>query len=496
MMKRIIELVAVLTAWLIFGVVPVSAKDIGELDNSTNYLKTTKIKADNSRWYDSSWSGELSVMGMKLPLNFNFSVDADGNVVCRLDSPKQNAFGIPCSSVKVSRDANNAIGDTLEVSISSIRASYHGVVRGDSLIEGVFSQGAEFPLELHRSNQSNDSKKERVQTPKAPFPYREKEVRIPNTIDGVTLAGTLTLPSVGSQFPAVVLVSGSGPQNRNEEIFGHKPFAVIADYLTRNGIAVLRYDDRGTAKSTGDFKSAVTKDFARDAETAFTFLMSQPEIDGKKVGYVGHSEGGQIAIMNAARNKRTAFIVTLAAPAIKGRDLMIRQNEMLFAAQGGDEIPSIEKNKIVKIFDAIDKCDNSSSLKNELVDIMTGGKGVDSVPDASKREILRQADAMASRWYIDFIKYDPTTDLHAVKCPVYALGGSYDVQVEASTNLAAIRAQCGSKCVETNLYPDLNHLFQQCQSGKDGMRYDKIDETISARVLEDITKWIKATVKK
>lgn len=269
----------------------------------------------------------------------------------------------------------------------------------------------------------------------------------------MTLAGTLILPAEGQKFPAVVLVSGSGAQNRDEEMMGgHRPFAVIADYLTRHGIAVLRYDDRGTAESSGDFKSGITQDFARDAEAAFKFLASQPEIDKKKIGYLGHSEGGMIAFMNAASDKNVAFIVTLAAPATKGRDLMIRQTELISAAITSSE--SVQHDhKTEMIFDAIDQAADSTTLRKQLYSILTDGDDIVSIPAEQRKNIEQQISAMATPWYMNFIKYDPSDAIRAVKCPVYALGGSLDSQVDAGINLAAIRSLCGSKRVDTQLYP-------------------------------------------
>ena len=451
--------------------------------------------AAGNHWYDGSWSGDLNVMGVKLTLNFNFTSAGDGDdITCTLDSPNQNAFGIPCSKVVISHNADKASGDTIEVSIDALRASYRGVVCGDSVIDGKFKQGMEFPLTLHRIAAPAVAA-QRKQTPKAPFPYKTRDVKIQNTADGVTLAGTLTLPAEGKNFPAVVLVSGSGAQNRDEEMMGgHRPFAVIADYLTRHGIAVLRYDDRGTAESTGDFKSCITQDFARDAEAAFKFLASQPEINKKKIGYLGHSEGGMIAFMNAAKDKNVAFIVTLAAPATKGRDLMIRQTGLIAAIIRSSEIVKHDR-KTEMIFDAIDQATDSATLRKQLFGILTDGGCPDSIPAEQRKNIEQQISVMTSPWYMNFIKYDPANAIRAVKCSVFALGGSLDSQVDAEINLAAIRSLCGSKRVETQLYPGLNHLFQSCKPGMESLMYNQIEETISPQVLDDMAKWITSVAK-
>lgn len=256
-----------------------------------------------------------------------------------------------------------------------------------------------------------------------------------------------------------------------------------------------RYDDRGTAESTGSFKDATTANFASDAESAFKFLASQPEIDSHRIGYIGHSEGGLIAMMNASNDKSVAFIVTLAGPAVKGRDLMIRQNELILEANGMTSIPPSEHEKIVKIFDEIANSDNTESLKSNLTTIMTGGLDISTMPESVQENINAQVSAMTTPWYINFIKTDPADYLKRMKCPIFALGGSFDVQVEASSNLAAIKSLCVSKSVTTKEYPNLNHLFQHCTSKQEGLKYGEIDETFSTEVLADIVNWLKSVIK-
>ena len=423
------------------------------------------------------WTGSLKVSGFSLKLNFNFVTNESGNTTCTLDSPDQNAFGIPCQDVAIT-------GNSVKVKIATLGASYSGTIEGDSIV-GNFTQGAMLPLTLHR-NSKPQTKTERAQTPQPPFPYTMKEVTFANPAAGITLAGTLTLPENAKNVPAVVMITGSGAQNRDEEIFGHRPFAVIADYLTRQGIAVLRYDDRGTAASGGKFADATTADFATDARAALDFLASQPEINKKKLGYIGHSEGGQIAFINAAADNRVAFIVTLAAPAIKGSEILIRQNEMLVEAISGMKLPENQLSPLKQIFDAIERSTDSESLRKELVAILKP----DLATPEQRGNIEKQIDASSSPWYMHFVKFDPTKSIKETKCSVLALGGTYDIQVEAYTNLARIKELCGSKSVTTKEYPDMNHLFQQCKNAKEGFNYGKIEQTIAPEVLSDITTWI------
>lgn len=424
------------------------------------------------------WTGKLKVGGFALTLNFNFSTDDAGNAICKLDSPDQNAFGLPCSVVSLTDTA-------VKVESRALMATYSGELKGDSLVGAFEQRGANIPLTLHR-NAAPQKPKERAQTPQPPFPYTVKDVEFVNPSAGIVLSGTLTIPDNAKNVPAVVMITGSGAQDRDESVFGHRPFAVIADHLTRQGIAVLRFDDRGTGKSGGKFSAALTSDFAADARAAFGFLASQPGIDKKKMGYIGHSEGGQISFMNAAADSRVAFIVALAAPAIKGAEVMIRQNEMVFEAATGMKMPEAAHESVVQMFDAIASSNDTEALRSELKRILC----LESTPESQRTAVERQIESAVSPWYVGFVKSDPSAAIKATKCAVLALGGSNDVQVEASTNLAAIKALCGSKSVTTKEYPGMNHLFQKCASPKEGLNYGEIEQTIAPEVLTDISTWL------
>ena len=385
-----------------------------------------------------SWSGKLNVGAMSLTLVLHLE-QADGYVVATLDSPDQGAKGIPAFKEFLS-------DDSVAVKVESIGMTYRARLK-DGKLDGTFSQRG-FSTSLVLTKGVVEAK--RPQSPQPPYPYTTEEVTFRNEADGATLAGTLTWP-VGydkKQKPVVVLmVSGSGQQNRDEELFDHKPFLVIADYLARQGIATLRYDDRATGKSVGgEVKNATTADFMRDADAGLDYLRHRKTFS--KVGILGHSEGGSIAFMLGAQ-KKTDFIISLAGPGVKG--------DTLLAAQS---------NRIL-------------SLSGQPAN-MTVGK-------------YRQQDAVQQipwiRWFND---YDPSDDIRKTRCPVFALNGDRDCQVISSLNLTAIKVLLPqSKRILVKEYPGLNHLFQHCTTGLP-TEYGQIEETISSEVLQDIAQWIQS----
>ncbi|MBR5101851.1 MAG: alpha/beta fold hydrolase, partial [Muribaculaceae bacterium] len=311
---------------------------------------------------EGAWKGTLN-FGVQLHLVFNIEKNSDGTYSATMDSPDQHVNGIPCSETVVS-------DNKLSIKIERANIAYEGKYDESShKIVGTFEQnGTSFPLELSRA-ETEKAINQRPQTPQPPFPYTEEEVTFSH--DGMTLAGTLTLPAEGGKYPAVVLVTGSGPQDRDETIMGHKPFRLIADYLTRRGIAVLRYDDRGVGGSSTATGSETTIDLAQDALAAVRYLRNRADIDASKVGIIGHSEGGLIAMINAAEHpEEVAFIVSLAGPAIKGKDMMIAQNLMIMESQG--ITPSAQlKEEFNCIFTAIDQSKDVASLRTELETMLT-----------------------------------------------------------------------------------------------------------------------------
>ena len=386
-----------------------------------------------------SWSGKLNVGAVSLTLVLNLE-QADGYVKASLDSPDQGAKGIPAINEYLS-------DDSLAVKVEQIGMTYRARLK-DGKLDGTFSQnGFSTPLVLAKGAVLEVK---RPQTPKPPYPYMTEEVSFRNDADGATLAGTLTWPvgydKQSKQKPTVVLlVSGSGQQNRDEELFDHKPFLVIADYLARQGIATLRYDDRATGASVGgEVKNATTEDFSRDAAAGLNFLRSRKAF--AKIGLLGHSEGGSIAFMLAAK-KKTDFIVTLAAPGVKGDTLLAAQANRILSLSGMPADMTVEKYR--------------------------QQQAIQEVP-----------------WIKWFIDYDPSDDIRQTRCPVFALNGENDCQVISSQNLIAIqRLLPKSKQNLTKEYPALNHLFQHSTTGLVA-EYGQIKETVSPEVLSDIAQWI------
>ena len=380
-----------------------------------------------------TWSGELNAGFQKIKVVLNLSDEGK----CTLDSPDQGAFGIPAITNFVSADSVN-------VSVASLNASYAAKLQNGEL-KGTFIQnGFKLPLSLKPSEKVE---LKRPQTPQPPYPYETEEVTFQNTKAGATLAGTLTIPANGSKY-VLLMVTGSGAQNRDEEVFGHKPFAVIADRLARAGIATLRYDDRATGKSVGGMDPNVTTlDFAEDAKAGIEWLRSQKRF--KKIGIIGHSEGGTIAFMLGAQ-KKVDFIVSLAGTAVKGDSVILEQNKAL----GGPLAAGLTIEQLYAM-------------------------------PAIKKAIDENA------WYRFFMQYDPQADIAKIKCPVMALNGSKDLQVISTQNLPALRRTLPKN--ERNLireYDALNHLFQHCTTGLP-TEYGSIEETISPEVLSDIVAWMK-----
>ena len=386
-----------------------------------------------------SWSGKLKAGLTSLTLVLHLE-QADGYVTVTLDSPDQGAKGIPASKEYLT-------DDSLAIKIEQPNATFQARLK-DGKLDGTFKQmGFSFPLVLERGV----PEVKRPQTPKPPYPYETEEITFKNEADGATLAGTLTWP-VGydknaKKKPVVVLfVSGSGQQNRDEELMDHKPFLVIADYLARQGIATLRYDDRATGQSVGgDLKNATSEDFARDAAAGLDYLRSRKAFS--KVGILGHSEGGLIAFMLGAQ-KKTDFIVSLAGPGVKGDTLLVEQNNRILSLTGQSANMTIEK--------------------------------------------LRQSNQsiIQAPWMRFFLDYDSSDNIRKTRCPVFALNGDRDCQVIVSQNLTAIQQLLPpSKQNLFKEYPGLNHLFQHSTTGMP-TEYASIEETISEEVLNDIAQWL------
>ncbi len=329
----------------------------------------------------------------------------------------------------------------------------------------------------------------RPQEPKAPFSYHSEEITFKNETDNVLLAGTFTYPKVGGNFPVVVLISGSGPQNRDSEIAGHKPFLVIADYLTKNGIAVLRVDDRGTGKSEGDHNQTSLEGFARDAESALKYLASRKEINNSKMGLVGHSLGGVIAPIVASRSKEVAFIVLLSGTGLRGDKLMLLQKEKMERKMSAPETTiAMGQQNMKGAYDLILKTEDLTKLQVDLKNYFTSVFGA-ALPE---NYIDKLSEQFSSPWLSDFIKFDPETSLSKTKCPVLALNGTNDLQVPAKENLEAIERILkgnGNTEVQAIALERLNHLFQESKTGLLN-EYATIEQTFAPEALKIIGSWI------
>ena len=433
-----------------------------------------------------AWHGKLSLPTGSLTIVFHISQTEQDVYVTTLDSPDQGANGIKTQTASFN-------DSTLIIQIPVIHASYKGKLNSDNTINGTFTQGMPLPLNLKKGEASRPK---RPQEPQPPFPYRSEEVTVRNERDGINLAGTLTLPEKGTKFPAVVMVTGSGAQNRDEEIMGHKPFFVIADYLTRNGIAVLRCDDRGTAASQGTHATATNEDFATDTEAMVNYLRSRKEINAKKIGIIGHSAGGIIAFIVAQKDPSIAFVVSLAGAGVRGDSLMLKQVELISKSQGmPDAVWQGMKPSIRNRYAILQQTDKTpEELQKELYADVTKTMSPEQLKDLNTiQQLSAQISSMTSPWYLHFMRYDPAQDLKKLKCPVLALNGKKDIQVDAVMNLTAIQKRItgnGNKNVTVKAYPNLNHLFQTCEKGTLA-EYGQLEETINPEVLKDIIEWIR-----
>jgi len=441
------------------------------------------------------WNGILNVQGTQLRLVFNIT-RADNGYSSTMDSPDQGATGIPVTSTSY----ENSI---LKLEISTAGIQYEGTLDKENVFVGTFKQaGQSFPLNLTKGKVEKE-KVIRPQEPTKPYSYYSEDVKFENIKDNIVLAGTLTIPEKDGNFPAVILISGSGPQNRDEELMGHKPFLVLADHLTKNGFAVLRFDDRGTAESTGDYKTATSLDFARDVESAIKYLQTRKEINKNQIGLIGHSEGGIIAPIVAARSKDINFIVLLAGTGIRGDQILLLQQELIGKASGASDT-DLQKAKVINkgAFDIILKSNNIESLETELTNYIK--QALIDNPESEKPAgmsdddyVKLQVNQLTSPWMIYFIKYDPAPILEKVNCPVLAINGEKDLQVPAKVNLEAIEnalEEGGNKNVTTKVLPNLNHLFQECETGSPG-EYATIEQTFSPIALAEISNWILNQVK-
>jgi hypothetical protein len=443
-----------------------------------------------------NWKGSLDIPGQKLPIVFHITA-TDGQLSATWDSPAQGAMGLGTKSVLLE-------GSTITIDIPMIGGAYTGTLDSSmNLIKGTWKQGGgAMALDLERDLSGLVATgPRRPQTPVEPYPYTILDATISGGAEGLVLSGTLTIPAGSGPFPGVVLVTGSGPQDRDETIMGHKPFHVIADYLTRRGIAVFRYDDRGVGASTGDYGSSTSLDFADDAQAALAWLAARSEIDPSRVGIAGHSEGGLIAPIVASRDKTARFIILLAGPGMSGMEILYLQSAAIARASGVSEAQITEVNALnAKLYAAAiapgTETESAARVKALYKQFL------DEHPSLSEADIQKamdefepQATALCSPWMRTFLALDPAPYLAKVAVPTLALIGSVDLQVPMEENLAAIakifKESGHSDLLTAKGLDGLNHLFQHSATGLPS-EYALIEETFAPKALAVMTDWINA----
>lgn len=452
-----------------------------------------------------TWRGLLDVGQKKLDFQIRLFKSDSGELSGRLDSLSEGGISFPLE-MDVSESNFN-----FELKLTG--AVYEGEFDTDkNLVTGKWNQrGGAFDLNLEKKDVAETvyeaaedvSKKvlKRPQTPKAPFPYESEDVTFENKSAGIELAGTLTYPKTGGPFPVAVMISGSGPQDRDETIHGHKPFLVIADHLARNGIAVLRFDDRGIGQSEGDFGQATSKDFASDALAAVEYLASRKEIDADHIGLIGHSEGGIVAPMTTVSTDKVSFIVLLASPGVTGADILRTQLPASFFLAGGtkDKVEALNRsvNAVIDAYEEFPERIPSERFDQIFGEFETAVEDGNKVEKAYPAAIRKTLAALDSKWVRFFMIHDPAPVLEKVKCPVLAVNGEKDCQVDSSINLSAIKnalERGGNDDYEVKELKGLNHLFQNCTTGSLA-EYPLIEETFAPSVLEIVSEWIKSKTK-
>lgn len=435
---------------------------------------------------DGRWETRIERNGVRLRLILRVATNALGTIAL-LDSPDMMANGLAVTGL--ARE-----GQAVRFAVPAGESSFQGMLsEAGAEISGRWSRAGYPDAEvIFARRDAAAAAPRRPQEPRPPFPYRSEEVRIPNPrAPGVTLAGTLTLPPGAGPFAAAILISGSGAQDRDESLMGHKPFAVLADHLTKAGIAVLRYDDRGTGQSTGSFQGATSADFATDAAAVFGYLRTRPEIARDAIGYIGHSEGGMVGPLAAPDSPGLAYMVLLAGPGERTRDVLEAQRRAIGQTMGMsaaelDQAGALNARLIEIAAGDLPHAEAEAAMRAAMSDAALAGSGITPA----------QRDMMTGRvldpWFRWFLRYDPAPALRALRMPVLALNGSLDRQVLPAANLAGIRAAtAGNRDVTVTELPGLNHLFQTARTGGLG-EYAEIEETMAPVVLRTVADWIRA----
>ncbi len=445
------------------------------------------------------WEGKLNVGTLSLRIVFHIDKIDANNYKATMDSPDQGAKGIPCSSVIL----NN---DSLIIESKFAGAIFKSQFVNKESLKGVFIQrGSNLPLDL--KHVLKETELNRPQTPKPPFNYNVDSVEYDNADKTVHLAATLTYPKTKGPFAVAVMITGSGLQDRDETIFEHKPFAVIADYLTKNGIAILRVDDRTKGKSKGDVVHATSADYANDAMTSIQYLLTRNEINKKKIGVIGHSEGGFISPMIYTKWPQLSFIISLAGTGVSGTEILLKQQtdvlKPLVSNAAYESFYSLTKQTLQTIHDNENDSVILDKSKKIFADWKAGLKDSISIQlnvNMATPEMYanRQVKPELQAWLKYFITTEPDQFWCKVKCPVLALNGEKDIQVYAEQNTTAIAAslkKAGNKNVTVKIFPGLNHLFQHCTKCTVN-EYGELEETFSIAALETMNNWLQQNVVK
>lgn len=448
------------------------------------------------------WEGKLNV-GIELRIVFHFSKNDDGSLKGTMDSPDQNVKDIPCNKVTVT-------ADSVIAEVKLINGVYRAAITNDSTLTGLWLQGAgSFALTVKHVDKATEIKP-KPQTPKPPFNYNSEDVEYNNADSSMHFGATFTYPKTGGPFVTAILITGSGQQDRDETILNHKPFAVIADYLTRNGYAVLRVDDRGMGKTTPlDVRNATSADFAKDVEASLAYINTRKEVDKNRIGLIGHSEGGLIADIVASRNKNIDFIIMLAGPGTKGDELLADQTRAIIMAAGvSKEAADAYKQAYQVILENAISMDTTSATNASMKyykewmqktdpKILKELEAGDEDDNAVRKMISQMTAQFSTPWFKYFLQTDPAVFIKQLNCKVLALNGSKDVQVLPEQNLAGIKSaleKSKSKKYEVHELPGLNHLFQHCKQCTVA-EYGQLDETFAPEALEMMVKWLNENVK-
>ncbi|MGB3005646.1 MAG: alpha/beta fold hydrolase [Chitinophagaceae bacterium] len=444
------------------------------------------------------WKGKLNV-GIEIRLVFHIK-DSSGILFSSADSPDQNAYGLKCDTTYFS-------GNQLTIKMVQLGATYTGTLQNDTVLNGMFTQRG-VPLALTLKRVEKISQRKRPQTPHPPYAYKSEDVVYENADKSLKYGATITIPNGSGTFPAAILITGSGAQNRDEEIMEHKIFSVIADHLTKNGFIVLRVDDRGVGKSTGIFGDATTADFANDVSAGVDYLLFRNETDKKRIGLIGHSEGGMIAPMVAVKRKDINFIILLAGPGVKTLDLLVEQTAAIIISSGVGEkavnaYKPVYKKLLVK---TLNEKDTAKALQKAIQITEKWAGKTDTVllsqlgmADKTTREKASEqlVKSVSGKWFKYFLQFDPKPYLQKLSCKMLALNGSKDLQVIASQNIPGIEAalkKSKATVKDIKVLEGLNHLFQSCKKCTI-TEYGELEETFSPIALQEISEWLKKNIK-